>query len=227
MVASDSILIGGTLAVGLLLGMIALGVSLAVARHLSRLRQQLDDTREVLLARLSDTQRQRTESMRIDVFVRAVESVEASTRALITYSQLLAEHATSVVFDSDDTGFRQTAAEITALRTQAEKAGLFLPPELDRPYQRAFKTVVGVQVAAEAALRLPGRAERKELCRPAVVAMDQEVLTFLNTSRVWKKRKWFQATTGEEAAPDAFADATSPALMRPRGLLREDGALER
>jgi len=227
MVASDSILIGGTLAVGLLLGMIALGVSLAVARHLSRLRQQLDDTREVLLARLSDTQRQRTESMRIDVFVRAVESVEASTRALITYSQLLAEHATSVVFDSDDTGFRQTAAEITALRTQAEKAGLFLPPELDRPYQRAFKTVVGVQVAAEAALRLPGRAEREELCRPAVVAMDQEVLTFLNTSRVWKKRKWFQATTGEEAAPDAFADATSPALMRPRGLLREDGALER
>ncbi|GEM_PF-5538013 len=227
MIAPDSILIGGTLVVGVLLGVVALGVSLAVARHLHRIRLQLDETREALLARLSETQRQRAESMRLDVFVRAVESVEACTRALITFSQLMAEHATSVVFDSDDTGFRQTAGELAALRAQAEKAGLFLPPELDRPYQRAFKTVVGVQVAAEAALRLPGRAERKELCRPAVVAMDQEVLTFLNTSRVWKKRRWFQATTGEEAAPDAFADATSPALMRPHGLLGEDNALER
>ncbi len=227
MVASNSILIGGTLAVGVLLGIVALGVSLTVARHLDRLRVQLDDTREALLSRLADTQKQRTEAMRLDVFVRAVESVEASTRALITFSQLMAEHATSVVFDSDETGFRQSATDIVTLRTQAEKAGLFLPPELDRPYQRAFKTVVGVEVAAESALRLPEREARKDLCRPAVVAMDQEVLTFLNTSRVWKKRKWFQATTGEEAAPEAFADATSPAIMRPRGLLRDDGTPER
>jgi hypothetical protein len=224
MAAPETLLLTGTIVLGVLLGGAALVVSVLLARHLDRVRRQLEDPRENLLTRIAEAQRDHSDGMRHEVFVRAVESVEAATRALITFSQLMAEHATSVVFDAEGTGFRQTPEELSALRAQAERSGLFLPPELDRTYQRALKSVVAVQVAAESALSLAGRSERKELCRPAVVTMDQEILTFLNTSRVWKKRNWFLATTGEEAAPDAFADATSPSLTRPRNLLREDGS---
>jgi hypothetical protein len=40
--------------------------------------------------------------------------------------------------------------------------------------------------------------------------------------RVWKKRQWFHFTTGEEAAPDSFADVTNPSLTRPRRLVGDD-----
>lgn len=209
------------------LGLIALVAALWLARRLRQLAREIDGTRLTLLERLEAAQQRRQESIQLDLFVRVVESAEAGTRALLTFSQLMAEHATSIVFDEKGSGFRQSSEQLTTERNQAEQAGLFLPPELDRPFQRALKAVIAVQVAAEAAAKLPHREERKDLCRPAVMTMDQEVLTFLNTSRIWKKRNWFLATTGEEAAPEAYSDATSPSLIRPRSLLRDGEALPR
>lgn len=210
--------------IGGLLGVLSAGGVAWLAHRVGHLKEAAQRSEEALRARLNeDLKSHRQAELKLELFVRSAEAAEAGTRALTTWSQVLTEHATSIVFDKDgERGFRQTRAELDQLRFRAEQAGLFLPPELDRAYQRALKAVIALEVAAEIAQRKAERAERKELCRPAVVAMDQDMLTFLNTVRVWKKRQWFHFTTGEEAAPDSFADVTNPSFTRPRALVTEE-----
>jgi hypothetical protein len=217
-VLSDWAWIGG------LLGVVSVGAVAYLAHGVGRLKEAMVRTEEALRQRLLDEMRsQRQTDLKLELFVRSAEAAEIGTRTLLTWSQILTEHATSVVFDKEgEQGFRQTQEQLDQQRFRAEQAGLFLPPELDRPYQKALKAVVALEVAADSASHKPERADRKELCRPAVVAMDQEMLTFLNTVRVWKKRQWFHFTTGEEAAPDSFADVTSPSLTRPRRLVSDE-----
>jgi len=210
--------------IGGLLGVVSVAAVAYLAHGVGRLKEAMERSEEALRLRLLEEARgQRQTELNLELFVRSAEAAEAGTRSLLTWSQLLTEHATSIVFDKEnEQGFRQTQDQIDRQRLSAEEAGLFLPPELDRPYQKALKAVIALEVAAEAAQHKRDRSERKELCRPAVVAMDQEMLTFLNTVRVWKKRQWFHFTTGEEAAPDSFADVTNPSLTRPRRLVGDD-----
>jgi hypothetical protein len=210
--------------IGGLLGVVSVAAVAYLAHGVGRLKEAMERSEDALRLRLLDEARgHRQTELNLELFVRSAEAAEAGTRALLTWSQMLTEHATSVVFDKEsERGFRQTQEQLEQQRFRAEQAGLFLPPELDRPYQKALKAVIALEVASEAAQLKHDRVERKELCRPAVVAMDQEMLTFLNTVRVWKKRQWFHFTTGEEAAPDSFADVTNPSLTRPRRLVSED-----
>ncbi len=210
--------------VGGLLGIANLGAVAYLAHRMGRLARNVDQTEERLrLQVLEEPRSQRQLELEMQLFIRSAEAAEAGTRALLTWSQLLTEHATSLVFDKDEERvFCQTREQLEGQRVAAEHAGLFLPPELDRPYQKALKAIIALEVAAESAETKSDRAARKELCRPAVVAMDQEMLTFLNTARVWKKRQWFRFTTGEEAAPDSFADVTHPSWTRPRRLVADE-----
>ena len=174
--------------IGGLLGILSVAGVAYLAHGVGRLKEAMDRSEEALRQRLLDELRsQRQTDLRLELFARAAEAAEAGTRALVTWSQVLTEHATSIVFDKEgEPGFRQTHEQLDRQRVRAEQAGLFLPPEIDRPYQRALKAVIAVDVAAESAKSKRERADWKELCRPAVVAMDQELLTFLNTVRVWK-----------------------------------------
>ncbi len=210
--------------IGGLLGVVSVAAVAYLAHGVGRLKEAMENAEDSLRLRLLEEARgQRQTELNLELFVRSAEAAEVGTRALLIWSQMLTEHATSIVFDKEnERGFRQTQEQLDRQRASAEQAGLFLPPELDRPYQKALKAVIALEVAAEAAQHRGDRTDRKELCRPAVVAMDQEMLTFLNTVRVWKKRQWFHFTTGEEAAPDSFADVTSPSLTRPRRLVGED-----
>lgn len=194
-------------------------VAVMVGLELNRIRARVSAMERQLSDRMDELRTQRIQ-LRQSVFVQAAQSAEEATRALVAWTNLLTEHATSVVFDPDESGFRPSVTQHDEQRVAVQRAGLFLPPELDRQFHRVIKTAVNVVTAIAMAQRKASKDERRDLCKPAVQAMDKDLHVFLNTTRVWKKRNWFEITTGE-TPPETLNEITSPNIMKPRGLLTD------
>ncbi len=197
--------------IGGLLGLLSLGLVLWKMLELGRMGQSVANTEARLRGEFAREASLRVKAdLRFRLFVECARAAEEVTRTLVTWAQELTVHATAVVFEPNPETYRlNVKAEQEQLKA-AQRVGLFLPPELDPPLYRTLKVFTQAMAAMAAAHQKPEVAERRDLCRPAIQSMEQELETFLNSVRVWKKRGFSELVAGEGSGPDSVSDPPSP-----------------
>jgi len=196
--------------IGGILGLLSVVLVLWKTLELGRVAELLTSAEERLRAEAARESALRVKSeLKFRLFVECATAAEEVTRTLVTWSGLLTAHATSVVFEPNPEGYRQiTRAQQEQLKA-AQRAGLFLPPELDPPLYRALKAFTQAMTAMASAQPKTEVGERRDICRPAVQAMEQELETFINAVRVWKKRAFSEFSAAEGAPADSVSDPPS------------------
>jgi hypothetical protein len=192
--------------VGGLLGLMSAVLVLWKLLELGRAGELAASAEERLRAELTRESALRVKSeLRFRLLVECATAAEEVTRTLVTWSQTLTAHATLTVFEPNPEVYRQNARAQQEQLKIAQRSGLFLPPELDPPLHRALKAFSQALAAAASAQQRTEVAERRDICRPAIQTMEQELETFLAAVRTWKKRAFADLSLGE-AGPDSVGD---------------------
>ena len=196
--------------IGGILGLVSALVVLWKLLELGRVGQLVTSVEERARAEAARESALRVKSeLRFRLFVECATAAEEVTRTLVAWSGLLTAHATSVVFEPNPEGYRQIVKAQQEQLKAAQRAGLFLPPELDPPLYRALKVFTQAMTAMASAQQKTEVGERRDICRPAVQAMEQELETFINAVRVWKKRAFSEFSSAEGVPADSVSDPPS------------------
>jgi hypothetical protein len=206
--------------IGGILGLLSAVLVLWKILELGRVGQLLTSAEERLRVEAARESALRVKSeLKFRLFVECATAAEEVTRTLVAWSGLLTAHATSVVFEPNPEGYRQNSRAQQEQLKAAQRAGLFLPPDLDPPLYRALKAFTQAMTAMASAQQKTDVAERRDICRPAVQAMEHELETFLNAVRVWKKRAFSEFSSADGVPADSVSDPPSQDSGRSQGSL--------